>query len=85
MAIVFTQPRAHAAQTSLEPIVLTVAGTESTAATLITPAADEVEIAADLLSNNSAIFRTKSYQLVGRRLPLEVGLSGDQDPVLRAS
>lgn len=74
-----TQPRAtHHNLSPGEPIVLTVAGTESTAATLITPAADEVEIAADLLGN-SAIFRTSRTSLPGD-YALEVGLSGDQIP-----
>lgn len=74
-----TQPRATRHNLSPgEPIVLTVNGAESTAATLITPSAEEVVIAADL-AGNTALFRTSRTSLPGD-YALEVGLSGDQIP-----
>lgn len=74
-----TQPRATRHNLAPgEPIVLSVNGTESMAATLITPTAEEVEIAADLVGNN-ALFRTSRTSLPGD-YALEVGLSGDQIP-----
>ncbi len=74
-----TQPRATRHNLSPgEPMTFTIAGTESTSATLITPSKVEVEITADLIGN-SAVFRTSRTGLPGD-YALEVGLSGDQIP-----